>query len=79
VDDDYFSAIKLTAHVGLKDVVDSVPCGAIINRFVHCNHKNMYPKSTLTGPTLLCLFCSMQYFDAIRSVALINGLHMQRM
>ena len=75
----YFSALKLIACE--KDVVDSISCDAVINRFaqLHVTRVNKNIKATLTGPSLLCLLCSMQYFVAIRFVTLVNGLHMQPM
>jgi hypothetical protein len=77
--DDYFSAFKLIDRC-VKDVVDSISCDAVINRYMcTVTSANKTFKSTLTGPSLLRLFCSMQYYVAIQFVALANGLHMQRM
>jgi hypothetical protein len=79
MDDDYFSALKLIASV--KDDVDSISCDAVLNRYVHCHHAGLMKHSSplRAGLNLMCLSCSVQYFVAIRFVALVSGLHMQRM
>jgi hypothetical protein len=72
---DYFSAIKLIACV--KDVVASISCDAAITDLRTVTSVNSICKSTLAGPSLLCMFCGMQYFVAIRFVAFANGLYIQ--
>jgi hypothetical protein len=54
----------------------ATPLDAVINRFAQMLPllRNTF-KSTLTGPSLLCPLCSMQYFVAIHFVAFVNGLN----
>jgi hypothetical protein len=77
--DDYFSAINLIACV--KDIADSILCHAAIKK-KNCALSPMLTKHAnpfCRAKSVVYMSCSMHYFVAIQFVALVNGLHMQRM
>jgi hypothetical protein len=71
--DDYCSVIELIACV--KDVVDSMYAMWQQTYLCTVTSANKTCKSTLAGPSLLWMFCSMRCFVAIQFAALVNELH----